>query len=174
MNDGHYGASLFVLPGLFSSCIFAFLFSVQSKRLSPRIQATKKKQPESRNPIYIYIYISQHLHMSRMLHKVCFPYPRQLAIPRLKRQSALLLTHSRRENNSIHTFPRDVSDQWNAVSYGFWTRVTVYILYNDSYTSYAFPLSLSLIYIYIYIYIYSHTGIHRTLHRHFNLWWVTL
>ena len=38
-----------------------------------------------------------------------FPSPRLVALLRLKNQSALLFTHSWRENNWIHTFPKGIS-----------------------------------------------------------------
>ena len=44
------------------------------------------------------------------------PSPRLVASPRLKNQSALLFTHSWRENNWIHTFPKGISAMWNAIS----------------------------------------------------------
>ena len=45
-----------------------------------------------------------------------FPSPRLVASPKLKSQSALLFTHSWRENNWIHTFPKGISAMWNAIS----------------------------------------------------------
>ena len=38
-----------------------------------------------------------------------FPSPRLVASPRLKNQSVLLFTHSWRDNNWIHTFPKGIS-----------------------------------------------------------------
>ena len=45
-----------------------------------------------------------------------FPSPRLVASPWLKNQSVLLFTHSWRENNWIHTFPKGISAMWNAIS----------------------------------------------------------
>ena len=45
-----------------------------------------------------------------------FPSPRLMAALRLKNQSVLLFTHSWRENNWIHTFPKGISAMWNANS----------------------------------------------------------
>ena len=62
-----------------------------------------------------------------------FPSPSLVALPRLKYQSALLFTHSRRENNWIHTFPKGISAMWNAISLvQVWTRVAVSISYDDN------------------------------------------
>ena len=52
-------------------------------------------------PIYMYIYLS----ICGCVFRV-FPSPRLVASPRLKDQSVLLFTHSWRENNWIHTFPK--------------------------------------------------------------------
>ena len=64
--------------------------------------------------VYIYIYI----HTPTPPHKqgvtqVHFFYAefflRPIAIPRFKKQSAQLLTHSWGENNCMHTFPKNIS-----------------------------------------------------------------
>ena len=39
-------------------------------------------------------------------------------------------THSWRENNRIHTFPKGISAMWNAIR--IWTRVAVSISYDDN------------------------------------------
>ena len=50
-------------------------------------------------------------------------------------QSVLLFTHSWRENNWIHTFPKGISAM-QLVSYRIWTRVSVSISYdNNHYTT---------------------------------------
>ena len=45
-----------------------------------------------------------------------FPSPRLVASPRLKNQAALLFTHSWKENNWIHTFPKGISAMWKTIS----------------------------------------------------------
>ena len=45
-----------------------------------------------------------------------FHSPRLVATSRQKIQSALLFTHSWRENNWIHTFPKGISAMWNAIN----------------------------------------------------------
>ena len=45
-----------------------------------------------------------------------FPSPILVASPRLNNQSVQLLTHSWRENNWIHTFPKGIGAMWNAIS----------------------------------------------------------
>ena len=70
-----------------------------------------------------------------------FPISRLVVIPRLKSQSALLLTHSGKENNWIHTFPMGINAMWNAVSSRIWTHVAVSIFFgNNHYTIYAWKL----------------------------------
>ena len=45
-----------------------------------------------------------------------FPSPRLVASPRMKNTVCPTLTHSGRENNWIHTFPKGISAMWNAIS----------------------------------------------------------
>ena len=86
--------------------------------------------------------IFQPLDRSRMWHKVqflswvqivliqSFPSPRLLAILRLEIQSALIFTHSRRENSWIHTFSNTISTLWNVNSHvQVWSWVIVSIYY---------------------------------------------
>ena len=47
-------------------------------------------------------------------------------------QQIFYITHSWRENNWIHTFPKGISAMWNAVSSRIWTRVAVSISYDDN------------------------------------------
>ena len=51
----------------------------------------------------------------RMWHKPSYPFPRLIALTKVKRtQSVLIFTHSWMEMRRIHAFPRNSSTKWNA------------------------------------------------------------
>ena len=57
----------------------------------------------------------------------------------------ILFTHRWRENNWIHTFHKDISAMWNAISCRIWTRVAVSISDGDNYYA-----TSTIVFIYIY------------------------
>ena len=64
-------------------------------------------------------HIYQPLRSGRIWHKVNFEaeFNRfEFRVLPLQDKPALLFTHSWRENNWIHTFPKDISAMWNAIS----------------------------------------------------------
>ena len=96
--------------------------------------------------IYKYIHIYQPLHSRRIWHEVnlfkaefnrfvfrVFHLWAGLVNQSWRTQSALLFTHSWRENNRIHTFPKGISVMWNAISLvQVWTHVAMSIYYNNN------------------------------------------
>ena len=108
-----------VIPSFYSLKIPPAEFNKHSQT-----ENLEQQEREKKNYIYIYLpnpsiwagYDTGSIFLKCSLTGLNFPSPRLVASSRPKNQSALLFTHSWRENNWIHTFPKGLSAMWNAIS----------------------------------------------------------